>query len=102
MVSGLIGYDYVVVGPLIKVNNSILFVNSETNFQMDGNVTGIVGMGYTNQLNFLDLAHKAGQISTNIFALELGSTPNTSSLYYNEIPSSILSNTLYTKVFGNQ
>lgn len=78
-----------------------MFVSQEINVSFFGNVSGIVGMGYSTTSNFLDLAYKAGSISTNVFTLQLGTTPNTSIMYYNSIPSTILSNNLYTSLYGN-
>lgn len=48
-----------------------------------GPVEGLVGLGYTNQPNFLDIAYQTGQIKTNVFALQLGPTSTQSNLYYN-------------------
>jgi hypothetical protein len=36
--------------------------------------------------NFLDLAYKARQISTNTFSLQFATTSGNSQLYYNQIP----------------
>lgn len=63
-----------------------------------GGVIGIVGMGFTTTPNFLDTAYQAGQIQTNTFSLNLLPTTNNSIIYYNEIPSEILSSTVYSPV----
>lgn len=64
-------------------------------------LVGIMGMGYSHIPNFLDNAYAANQISSPVFALSL--TKNTSSLsgfYYNNIPQSIISNTIFVDQFG--
>ncbi len=54
--------------------------------KFNGGVIGILGMGYTTNNNFLDIAYSAGIINTSTFALQLLSTQSQSYLYYNNIP----------------
>jgi hypothetical protein len=59
-------------------------------------VSGLVGMGYTQTPNFLDLAYSANQITTPVFSLQLNLDTATSYLYYDGgLPSNISKQTIW-------
>jgi hypothetical protein len=64
-------------------------------------IQGIVGMGSTNTPNFLDIAYSKGQIATSSFALMIETTTQQSYIFYNDIPESITSQTVYIPVVEN-
>lgn len=64
-------------------------------------IQGLVGMGYTNTPNFLDVAYQKGQIATSAFALMVQQSTQQSYVFYNEIPLSITSQTVYVSVTGD-
>jgi hypothetical protein len=69
--SGYVGSDYITLfGTNVSVNTEILFVNQVTSFTFGAN--GIIGLGLTTtSSNLFDSAYAAGQIETNVFALQL-------------------------------
>jgi len=72
-VSGFFGTDLIYV-PETHINvssSNILFVNNETNMNFPSGVSGLVGMGYTQTPNFLDLAYSANLITSPVFSLQL-------------------------------
>jgi hypothetical protein len=64
-------------------------------------IQGLVGMGYTKTPNFLDVAYQQGQIATSAFALMVQQSTQQSYVFYNEIPESITSQTVYVPVSGD-
>ena len=70
---GVLGEDVISVdGTMIAGQVSrILFVKEEVDMGFPGSIQGIVGMGYTSEPNFLDLAYASGQITTSAFSLQL-------------------------------
>ena len=84
----------------IYVNQPILWVTQEIDFNsFPSNVEGLVGMGYTNIPNFLDLAYDTNQIDTPAFTLSIRSdSVNNSYLYYNELPENITPSPTYVNV----
>lgn len=82
--SGYAGSDMLSIsGTDIMVRNQILLVQNESNMFFEGDIVGIIGMGYTSLPNFIDLAFKAGQIKTNTFILAIRQQPDQSVLHYN-------------------
>ena len=64
-------------------------------------IQGLVGMGYSQTPNFLDVAYQQGQIATSAFALMVQQSTQQSYIFYNEIPSSIMSQTVFVPVAGD-
>ena len=70
--AGTFGSDIVsLTNTHISTTSTILFVNEEKDMTFQGDVIGIVGMGYSNIPNFLDQAYSAGQIGSSTFTLDL-------------------------------
>lgn len=85
----------------------MLFANKIIGVNFPQQVTGLVGMGYTNpqtQPNFLDIAYQNQQIQTSMFSLQLKNSllypVEQSYLYFDKIPLDILNNTVFTPVFN--
>ena len=64
----------------IAVNTGILFVQNLSGF--NSNANGIVGLGFTTQNNFFDSAWQAGQISSNVFAIDVGDELSPSNVHF--------------------
>ena len=96
-VSGNLGSDTITVGQTnISTTGLILFANNVSGMNFPGTVLGLVGMGYTLTMNFLDQAFQNNQISTNVFSLQLRGNNETSLMYYNNgLPSLISQNTYW-------
>jgi hypothetical protein len=96
-VSGNLGSDTITVGQTnISSTGLILFANNVSGMNFPGTVLGLVGMGYTLTMNFLDQAFQNNQISTNVFSLQLRGNNATSLMYYNNgLPPLIKQNTYW-------
>jgi hypothetical protein len=73
-------------GTPINVNQSILWVDRESQMNYPSDIQGLVGMGFTTTPNFLDLAYSDNLISSPVFALGLVESTGQSVIYYNGIP----------------
>ena len=63
-------------------------------------ISGIVGIGFSEFPNFFDTAYLQGQIDSPIFALHLHLESESSVIYYNQIPEVIVHNTYYVPIIG--
>jgi hypothetical protein len=98
-VSGTFGFDiFQIADSLIHINNTYLWVTSDTGMGFPDAVQGLVGMGYTSVPNFLDIAHANGAIASPVFALEILSDTEQSLVHYNELPEDITNDTFYEPV----
>ncbi len=67
--NGTYGTDvFQIQGSSINITTTYLWVTQEK-MNFPDQIQGLVGMGYTNVPNFLDVAYQNGQIQSPVFAL---------------------------------
>ncbi len=82
--SGSLDYDVIdVVGTPLNVRAMFLGATQVTQGMFPNGVQGLIGFGYTNQPNILDVAYAKGVISTPVFTLQLLDQSVQSNMYYN-------------------
>jgi hypothetical protein len=103
-VAGTYGTDVLAIaGTPINITTQFLWVTQDSGMNFPPQIAGLVGMGYTNIPNFLDVAYQQGQIATPAFALSIATTSQQqqSYIYYNQIPEWITNSSSNVSVVGN-